>query len=90
MKNLKTVFKGENVEVVKLIIPSKNEKQTYVVDTYLDDMYLCIPDDNLMLARVYDAEALRKVIENDSLNEYKFTREAFSRCEGYFSSVTVL
>ena len=89
MKNLKSVFKGENIEVFKLVKSAKKEKISYVVDTYLDDMYMCIPNRNMMLARTYNADELRETIEADKVNEYKFTKEAYSRCKDYFLAIAL-
>lgn len=89
MKNLKSIFKGKNLEVFKLVMPTNTEKRNYVVDTYLDDMYVCVPDNNYVLARTCDAEGLRHIVESDDVNEYKFTKEAYSRCEEYFSDIAI-
>lgn len=89
MKNLKSIFKGEKLEVFKLVMPASAEKRTYVIETYLDNMYMCVPNNNYMLARTYSAEDLRHAIESDNVNEYKFTKEAYAQCKEYFSAVAM-
>ena len=89
MKNLKSIFKGEKLEVFKLVIPTSAEKRTYVIETYLDNMYMCVPNNNYMLARTYSAEGLRQIVESDDVNEYKFTKEAYAQCKEYFSAVAM-
>ena len=89
MKDLKSIFKGENLEVFKLLMPTNTEKRNYIVDTYLDDMYVCVPDNNYVLSRTYSAEDLRHAIESDNVNEYRFTKEAYAQCKEYFSAVAM-
>lgn len=90
MKQLiKSVFKGNSVKVYKHVQKTENKKVVYVVDTYLDDMYICVPDNNMVLSRVYSADDLKRTIERDSVNEYKFTTEAYYRCENYFSAIAL-
>lgn len=90
MKQLiKSVFKGNSVEVYKHIQKTEDKKVEYVIDTYLNDMYLCMPNGDMNLGRPYSAEELKSIVENDSVNQYIFTKEAYDRCEKYFSAIAL-
>lgn len=89
MKNLKSIFKGENVEVFKLVNTRKCERVTYTIETYLDDMYICVPDGNYVLGRVMDYYELVKTVEGDSVNKYQFTKEAYERCLSQCSQIAL-
>lgn len=90
MKNLiKAVFKGNSVKVYKHVQKESKEKIVYIVDTYLDDMYMCIPNNEMKLSRVHTIDDLIRTIENDSLNEYQFTKEAYARCERQCAAIAL-
>lgn len=83
MKKLKTVFSGENM-VSKKVSMRKEEKMTYIIDTLDDELYTCTSDVDSSVSSILSAVELKELVENDNLNEYKFTVEAYAQCEAFF------
>lgn len=86
MKKIKSVFSGENV-VFEKMPKKKEERKTYIVDTLDDELYTCTVDKEKSVPNILNAIELKALIENDNLNEYKFTVEAYSQCEKFFQKL---
>lgn len=83
MKKLKTVFRGENM-VFEKVSMRKEEKVKYIIDTLDDELYICTSDVDSSISSVLSAVELKELVDNDKLNEYKFTVEAYTQCEAFF------
>ena len=62
----------------------------YIIDTFDDDTYMCYCEERRVPIYVVDAQGLRRLVESDKINTYKFTKRAYAQCEHYFGSIRII
>lgn len=63
----------------------KNGAKVYIVDTLLTGLYSCCAEGSNFISKIVTDLELKRLIENDNLNKYKFTKDAYKQCAKYFA-----